>query len=101
MLAVDYYALKKDIGNYIRIGRMKWLVWVIRKAIEKLINEAMKSALQIGLLYHEGKIEETRHVIGSIFHEKCFFDRLQHRTTRTSSIAELIFSVEAGIGEIK
>jgi site-specific DNA recombinase len=102
MLADDYYALKKDIEKSIRDWEKELAGLCSQdKGIDKLINEAMESALQIDHLYHEGTIEEKRNVIGSIFPEKWVFDGLQHRTTRINSIAELIFSVDAGLGEIK
>jgi site-specific DNA recombinase len=100
MLANDYYALKKDIEKSIRDWEKELAgLGSQDKGIDKLINEAMESALQIDHLYHEGTIEEKRNVIGSIFPERWVFDGLQHRITRINSIAELIFSVDAGLAK--
>ncbi|MDV3559586.1 recombinase family protein [Elizabethkingia anophelis] len=61
--------------------------------IEKSLERALHSIVNIPKLYSEGAIHTRRAIIGSIFPEKLVFDEKTYRTTRMNVIANYIFQI--------
>src|SRR5690606_8958019 len=65
--------------------------------IDKSLDRALQSIVNIPKLYREGGISTKRAVIGSIFPEKLEFDGKSYRTARMNVIANHIFQVNNGL----
>lgn len=65
--------------------------------IDKALDRALQSIVNIPKLYSEGEIHTKRAVIGSIFPEKLVFDGKTYRTTRMNVIANYIFQINNGL----
>lgn len=61
--------------------------------IEKSLDKALQSIVNIPKLYREGEINTKRAIIGSIFPEKLKFDGKAYRTARMNVIASHIFHI--------
>lgn len=65
--------------------------------IDKSLDRALQSIVNIPKLYREGGISTKRAVIGSIFPEKLEFDGKTYRTARMNVIANYIFQINNGL----
>ena len=65
--------------------------------IDKALERALHSIVNIPKLYSEGSIQTRRAIIGSIFPEKLEFDGKTYRTTRMNVIANHIFQINNGL----
>ena len=65
--------------------------------IDKSLDRALQSIVNIPKLYREGGISTKRAVIGSIFPEKLEFDGKTYRTARMNVIANHIFQANNGL----
>src|SRR5690606_31232870 len=65
--------------------------------IDKALDRALHSIVNIPKLYREGEIHTRRAVIGSIFPEKLEFDGKTYRTARMNVIANHIFQANNGL----
>lgn len=65
--------------------------------IDKTLDRALQSIVNIPKLYSEGEIQTKRAIIGSIFPEKLEFDGKTYRTARINIIANYIFQINNGL----
>lgn len=63
--------------------------------IDKSLDKALQSLVNISKLYSEGEIDTKRAIIGSIFPEKLEFDGKAYRTARMNVIANHIFQINS------
>jgi site-specific DNA recombinase len=66
---------------------------VKEKGIDDLINQAVDKLLLLEEAYNNGRNEEQRSIIGSIFTEKWVFDGKQHRTNKVNEVVECIYFI--------
>src|SRR5690554_1363298 len=69
--------------------------------IDKSLDRALQSIVNIPKLYREGGISTKQAVIGSIFPEKLEFDGKTYRTARMNVIANHIFQINNGLPQNK
>lgn len=98
----DYRELKLDYSNKITQLEAKLAgTSQSEKSISGLLSQAVDNLCRIDKLYIEGSVTQKREIIGSIYPEKLVFDGFQYRTTRLNEAVRLIYTLGAGLGEIK
>ncbi len=92
----DYMEVKNECKAQIEIleGKMSKGGLNNKKVnIEKSLDRALQSIVNIPKLYREGEINTKRAIIGSIFPEKLEFDGKAYRTARMNVITNHIFQI--------
>ena len=74
---------------------------MIRLDINKLMDKIVTTFCNLDKVFEKAPLEKQRHILSSLFPEKIDFDRAQHQTPRTSSIAHIIYLINNWLVDLK
>ncbi len=100
--ADDYREMKSDYAGMINKLEVR-LASMNNEAddIEELLKNGIDRLLNLKMLYEQGKLAETRDLIGSIYPENLYFENNALRTTRINEAVQLIYLINSEIDKHK